>query len=99
MLQQLAQFDRHTRADTRMRLGQHFTDPRWTSRCRRCPGVKVRLRKGGFEPPRSCERQPLKLVRLPVPPLPRQRAERSSIWQRTAAEQLALAGVVLQLDA
>ena len=28
-------------------------------------------RKGGFEPPRSCERQPLKLVRLPVPPLPR----------------------------
>ena len=29
------------------------------------------VRKGGFEPPRSCERQPLKLVRLPVPPLPR----------------------------
>ena len=28
------------------------------------------MRKGGFEPPRSCERQPLKLVRLPVPPLP-----------------------------
>src|SRR5262249_59552680 len=28
------------------------------------------VRKGGFEPPRSCERQPLKLVRLPVPPLP-----------------------------
>jgi hypothetical protein len=27
------------------------------------------VRKGGFEPPRSCERQPLKLVRLPVPPL------------------------------
>ena len=23
------------------------------------------VRKGGFEPPRSCERQPLKLVRLP----------------------------------
>ena len=30
------------------------------------------VRKGGFEPPRSCERQPLKLVRLPVPPLSRQ---------------------------
>jgi hypothetical protein len=29
------------------------------------------VRKGGFEPPRSCERQPLKLVRLPVPPLSR----------------------------
>src|SRR5437016_299596 len=29
------------------------------------------MRKRGFEPLRSCERQPLKLVRLPVPPLPR----------------------------
>jgi hypothetical protein len=29
------------------------------------------VRKGGFEPPRYCYRQPLKLVRLPVPPLPR----------------------------
>ena len=28
------------------------------------------VRKRGFEPLRSCERQPLKLVRLPVPPLP-----------------------------
>ncbi len=28
------------------------------------------VRKGGFEPPRSCKRQPLKLVRLPIPPLP-----------------------------
>ena len=28
------------------------------------------VRKGGFEPPHSCECQPLKLVRLPVPPLP-----------------------------
>ena len=36
--------------------------------------IKVDLRKGGFEPPRSCERQPLKLVRLPVPPLPHMRA-------------------------
>ncbi len=34
-------------------------------------GRKLLVRKGGFEPPRSCERQPLKLVRLPVPPLPR----------------------------
>jgi hypothetical protein len=29
------------------------------------------VRKGGFEPPRPCGRQPLKLVRLPVSPLPR----------------------------
>src|SRR5579862_7104390 len=28
------------------------------------------VRSSGFEPPRSCERQPLKLVRLPVPPRP-----------------------------
>ena len=28
------------------------------------------MRSSGFEPPRSCERQPLKLVRLPVPPRP-----------------------------
>ena len=32
--------------------------------------LQLLVRKGGFEPPRSCERQPLKLVRLPVPPLP-----------------------------
>src|SRR6187431_2972807 len=29
------------------------------------------VRKGGLEPPRYCYRQPLKLVRLPIPPLPR----------------------------
>ena len=31
------------------------------------------VRKGGLEPPRSCDRQPLKLVRLPIPPLPHER--------------------------
>ena len=31
------------------------------------------VRKGGLEPPRSCDRQPLKLVRLPIPPLPHKR--------------------------
>src|SRR5688572_15002199 len=30
------------------------------------------VRKGGLEPPRYCYRQPLKLVRLPIPPLPRE---------------------------
>ena len=34
------------------------------------------VRKGGLEPPRSCDRQPLKLVRLPIPPLPHGR----QIW-------------------
>jgi hypothetical protein len=28
------------------------------------------VRSSGFEPPRYCYRQPLKLVRLPVPPRP-----------------------------
>jgi hypothetical protein len=28
------------------------------------------VRPSGFEPPRYCYRQPLKLVRLPVPPRP-----------------------------
>jgi hypothetical protein len=37
------------------------------------------VRKGGFEPPRSCERQPLKLVRLPVPPLPQVTCEKSRL--------------------
>jgi hypothetical protein len=32
--------------------------------------VKEVVRLSGFEPPRSCDRQPLKLVRLPIPPQP-----------------------------
>ncbi len=32
--------------------------------------LKNLVRKGGLEPPRYCYRQPLKLVRLPIPPLP-----------------------------
>jgi hypothetical protein len=31
---------------------------------------KDMVRSSGFEPPRYCYRQPLKLVRLPVPPRP-----------------------------
>ena len=38
------------------------------------------VRKGGFEPPRSCERQPLKLVRLPVPPLPHLGSYQASVF-------------------
>ena len=35
-------------------------------------GIKKKMvRSSGFEPPRYCYRQPLKLVRLPVPPRPR----------------------------
>ena len=37
----------------------------------RCRWLNLKLvRKGGLEPPRYCYRQPLKLVRLPIPPLP-----------------------------
>ena len=32
---------------------------------------RIGVRSSGFEPPRYCYRQPLKLVRLPVPPRPR----------------------------
>ena len=38
------------------------------------------VRKGGFEPLRYCYRQPLKLVRLPVPPLPQGLSEKPVIW-------------------
>ena len=38
--------------------------------------VESLVRKRGFEPLRSCDRQPLKLVRLPVPPLPQLRGTR-----------------------
>ena len=44
------------------------------------------MRKRGFEPRRYCYRQPLKLVRLPVPPLPQSGANRSSIWQKPDAD-------------
>ncbi len=37
------------------------------------------VRKGGLEPPRSCDRQPLKLVRLPIPPLPHKGSEQFSV--------------------
>src|SRR5580704_9319940 len=37
------------------------------------------VRSSGFEPPRYCYRQPLKLVRLPVPPRPLTLAARETI--------------------
>ena len=37
------------------------------------------VRKGGLEPPRSCDRQPLKLVRLPIPPLPHEKVISSQL--------------------
>ena len=57
------------------------------------------VRKGGLEPPRYCYRQPLKLVRLPIPPLPR---AGDSVYEirpvpdtRTARIELSDAGVVV----
>ena len=40
---------------------------------------RILVRSSGFEPPRYCYRQPLKLVRLPVPPRPRTRYSASPI--------------------
>src|SRR5487761_713008 len=34
------------------------------------PAGEILVRSSGFEPPRYCYRQPLKLMRLPVPPRP-----------------------------
>src|SRR5205085_10266076 len=45
------------------------------------------VRKRGFEPLRYYYRQPLKLVRLPVPPLPRGVCRTLSIFQRVRREQ------------
>src|SRR5215204_3223279 len=38
------------------------------------------VRKKGLEPSRPCGRQPLKLVRLPIPPLPRGVTVRWTLW-------------------
>src|SRR4029453_3298988 len=46
------------------------SDSPFATRLARVTGERRLVRKGGFEPPRYCYRQPLKLVRLPVPPLP-----------------------------
>src|SRR6185295_18603515 len=45
----------------RRTIGRHDADHVDTSKT----PFKLLVRKGGFEPPRSCDRQPLKLVRLP----------------------------------
>ena len=53
------------------------------------------VRQRGLEPPRYCYRQPLKLVRLPIPPLPHKNAEvilaaatvaRNQITEATASD-------------
>jgi hypothetical protein len=45
---------------------------------------KLLVRKGGLEPPRSCERQPLKLVDLLCGPV-LTRIRETDVWQRRAA--------------
>src|SRR4029450_1869785 len=40
------------------------------------------VRKGGLEPPRYCYRQPLQLVRLPIPPLSRGGRIRPAPWRQ-----------------
>ena len=51
------------------------------------------VRKGGLEPPRSCERQPLKLVRLPIPPLPQKGSLLSAVQSRRDSRRLANQGL------
>ncbi len=40
----------------------------------------TKVRETGLEPAQDCSRQPLKLVRLPIPPLPRGIALRKLLW-------------------
>ena len=47
---------------------------------------RMLVRKGGFEPPRSCDRQPLKLVRLPFRHFRVQGVGLSSIWHKPDAD-------------
>src|SRR4029453_14170478 len=56
------------------------SDSPFATRLARVTGERRLVRKGGFEPPRYCYRQPLKLVRLPVPPLPRGWARATELW-------------------
>jgi len=46
------------------------------------------VRKRGFEPLRPCERHPLKMVRLPVSPLPQGRKDTKSIDSAMSAHAL-----------
>src|SRR5688572_10587148 len=45
------------------------------------------VRKKGLEPSRPCGRQPLKLVRLPIPPLPRGVLSLDAVIARPAGYQ------------
>ena len=52
------------------------------------------VRKRGFEPLRCCHRQPLKLVRLPVPPLPRKKEEASALTAVCRSDYSGVSGAV-----
>ena len=52
------------------------------------------VRKRGLEPPRPCGRQPLKLVRLPIPPLPQVGLLRTCYFVCSAGVVGAAAGAV-----
>jgi hypothetical protein len=48
---------------------------------------EILVRPSGFEPPRYCYRQPLKLVRLPVPPRPHKSEEHYSSCERQLSQE------------
>ena len=54
----------------RTELRNHRGGDAWTAEKARRYRLNVMVRKRGLEPLRYCYRQPLKLVRLPFPPLP-----------------------------
>src|SRR5579884_3610168 len=54
------------------------------------------VRKGGLEPPWSCDRQPLKLVRLPISPLPLSKTVKSAMNCRFLRNQSELLNLPLK---
>src|ERR1700757_3822844 len=54
---------------------------------------RILVRSSGFEPPRYCYRQPLKLVRLPVPPRPLVPMQLTSSEVRLLCETPIIGGV------
>ena len=53
------------------------------------------MRQRGLEPPRYCYRQPLKLVRLPIPPLPHKDAKFILAAARVARNRIKQEGYFL----
>ena len=73
MLDLVAEGDRRIRTNNKEDTGLDALSLSSTNQCN--PLNLKMVRKKGLEPSRYCYRQPLKLVRLPIPPLPRMRVD------------------------